>query len=32
MLILTDAHKIPLEDIADIECELFTGFLGGDDL
>lgn len=32
MLILTDGHKIPLEDIADIECELFTGFLGGDDL
>ncbi|CAK7024104.1 MAG: hypothetical protein EUB_02259 [Eubacterium sp.] len=30
MLILTDGKKIPLDDIADIECELFTGFLGGD--
>lgn len=30
LLILTDGKKIPLDDIADITCELFTGFLGGD--
>ena len=30
LLILTDGRKIPLDDIADVECDLFAGFLGGD--
>ena len=31
LLILTDGKKIPIDDIADIESDLFRGMLGGED-
>lgn len=31
LLILTDGKKIPMDDIADIESDLFRGMFGGDD-
>ena len=31
LLILTDGKKIPMDDIADIESDLFRGMYGGDD-
>ena len=31
LLILTDGKKIPMDDIADIDSDLFRGMFGGDD-
>lgn len=31
LLLLTDGKKIPMDDIADIESDLFRGMFGGDD-
>ena len=31
LLILTDGKKIPMDDIADIDSDLFRGLFGGDD-
>ena len=31
LLILTDGKKIPMDDIADIDSDLFRGMYGGDD-
>jgi len=31
LLFLTDGKKIPMDDIADIESDLFRGMFGGDD-